>query len=354
MRTYERNGKFGYDIPASESPTGHRVRKLTRAESETEALKLGALALLQLGEEAKATSGEVRRVYTWGEAVIRFAKEKQAAGKVTLKDDLDRFRWLERRVQGVQSYPLTDITRYFINVNVREPLRDLGRSKKTINMYLATFQQVLTLAARDWEDEHGYTWMDHAPTFKKEKLSKKERKRIRYLSKQEALRLIKEVPAHTKPIVRMALATGLRMSNILGMEWEWIDLSRRMLIVPEHVTKTGEPITVPLNSDALEILRSQRFKHPEYVFTYQNRRMKRVNGHAWKKALKRAQIENFRFHDLRHTFASWHIQSGTPIHILQELGGWEDPSMVKKYAHLSADHLQPYAENSGFAQAKCG
>ena len=354
MRTYERNGKFGYDIPATESPTGGRIQKLTGAESEAEALRIGAEALYKLGEEAKVASGEVRRIYTWGEAIIRYIKEKKVAGKVTLSDDIDRFRWLERRVPGVRDYPLTDITRYFINVHVREPLRELGRTKKTINTYIGTFQHVLTLAARDWEDEHGYTWLDIAPTFKKEKLSKKERKRIRYLTRPEAQRLIAEVPAHTKPIVRMALATGLRMSNILGMEWEWVDLSRQMAIIPEDVTKAGRPISVPFNDDSLAVIREQRFKHDKYVFPYQGRRLKRVNGHAWKKALKRAGITNFKFHDLRHTWASWHIQSGTSLEVLQELGSWEDTAMVRRYAHLSVEHLRQYAGNSGFAQANYG
>ncbi|UUZ52719.1 tyrosine-type recombinase/integrase [Massilia sp. H-1] len=55
--------------------------------------------------------------------------------------------------------------------------------------------------------------------------------------------------------------------------------------------------------------------------------------------MKRASIENFRWHDLRHTWASWHVQNGTPLHVLQELGGWESEAMVRRYAHLSASHL---------------
>jgi integrase len=61
-------------------------------------------------------------------------------------------------------------------------------------------------------------------------------------------------------------------------------------------------------------------------------------------ALKRAGIEDFRWHDLRHTWASWHVQAGTPSHALQELGGWEYAEMVRKYAHLSSDHLAEYAD----------
>jgi integrase len=60
--------------------------------------------------------------------------------------------------------------------------------------------------------------------------------------------------------------------------------------------------------------------------------------------VKRAGIEDFRWHDLRHTWASWHVQSGTPLHALQELGGWESSEMVRRYAHFSADHLAPYAD----------
>lgn len=71
-----------------------------------------------------------------------------------------------------------------------------------------------------------------------------------------------------------------------------------------------------------------------------------ANGKAWRKALIRAGIENFRWHDLRHTWASWHIQNGTPLHVLRELGGWADLSMALRYAHLSSSHLEEYAGNS--------
>ena len=75
--------------------------------------------------------------------------------------------------------------------------------------------------------------------------------------------------------------------------------------------------------------------------------MEQVSTKAWYKALKRAGIDDFRWHDLRHTWASWHIQNGTPLHALQELGGWETASMVRRYAHLAADHLAAYASNIG-------
>jgi len=69
-----------------------------------------------------------------------------------------------------------------------------------------------------------------------------------------------------------------------------------------------------------------------------------VNTKAWKNALKRSGIENFRWHDLRHTWASWHVQDGTPLNVLQELGGGESIEMVRRYAHLNADHLSKYVD----------
>jgi len=87
-------------------------------------------------------------------------------------------------------------------------------------------------------------------------------------------------------------------------------------------------------------------KHTSQVFTYEGEPVGRANNHAWRKALKRAGIVDFRWHDLRHTWASWHIKNGTPLHILKELGGRADLTMVLRYAHLSSDHLQEYAENT--------
>jgi integrase len=82
------------------------------------------------------------------------------------------------------------------------------------------------------------------------------------------------------------------------------------------------------------------------VFTYEGQPIKQVSTRAWYLALKRAGIEDFRWHDLRHTWASWHVQSGTPLFALQELGGWETEKMVRRYAHLAADHLALHAANT--------
>jgi len=80
-------------------------------------------------------------------------------------------------------------------------------------------------------------------------------------------------------------------------------------------------------------------KHPTNVFAYLGISLKVANIRAWGLALKRAGITDFRWHDLRHTWATWQRQAGTPTHELQRLGGWRTGAMVERYAHLAPDHL---------------
>ena len=101
---------------------------------------------------------------------------------------------------------------------------------------------------------------------------------------------------------------------------------------------------MPLNSVAIGVVQRQIGKHETRVFTFRGEPIKQANTRTWHKALKRVGIENFRWHDLRHTWASWHAQAGTPLHILQELGGWESAEMVRRYAHLTSDHLIPFVD----------
>ena len=123
-------------------------------------------------------------------------------------------------------------------------------------------------------------------------------------------------------------------------------MQRRCAWIHADQAKSKKGIAVPLNSDAITVILEQVGKHNTHVFTYKGNPVTRANNHAWEKALKRAGISDFRWHDLRHTWASWHVQNGTPLHVLKELGGWADLSMVLRYAHLSSKHLEEYAGNS--------
>lgn len=186
--------------------------------------------------------------------------------------------------------------------------------------------------------------------------------RQRFLSKDEWRRLEKELPDHLKAMAQFALATGLRQANVLGLKWAQVDINRAVAWVDSSESKSGKPISVPLSNYAVALLEAQLGKHETHVFTYEGKPVRSVKT-AWNKALIRAKIDlvksgkkdnqgrdiytsSFRWHDLRHTWASWHVMNGTPLAVLKELGGWHDISMVMKYAHLAPDHLVQYAGNA--------
>ena len=121
-------------------------------------------------------------------------------------------------------------------------------------------------------------------------------------------------------------------------------MSRSVAKSKRDQAKARKAIAVPLSGAAVIVIREQQGKHPTHVFSFRGKPVNQVNTKAWKAALTRAGIADFRWHDLRHTWASWHVQAGTPLHVLQELGGWECVEMVRKYAHLSSEHLTQYVD----------
>ncbi len=145
-------------------------------------------------------------------------------------------------------------------------------------------------------------------------------------------------------MTEFSLVTGLRQSNVTQLKWSEIDMTRAHAWVHPDKAKAKKAIAVPLNVDAMKILQQQKGTHPEYVFAYQGKPITQCTTKAWYKALVKAKIENFRWHDLRHTWASWHVQNGTTLQELQQLGAWESYEMVLRYAHLSSDHLKRAAE----------
>ena len=181
--------------------------------------------------------------------------------------------------------------------------------------------------------------------------------RTRWLSLEEWQRLERELPCHLRQMARFALATGLRENNVIGLEWSAIDLRRRVAWIHPDQTKSGKPIGVPLSDAALRVLEAQAELNKQFVFVYNDHPVTKTSTKSWKAALVRAGIDvfldaegqetsSFRWHDLRHTWASWHVMNGTPLEVLQKLGGWHTLAMVLRYAHLAPEHLARYADNA--------
>jgi integrase len=136
--------------------------------------------------------------------------------------------------------------------------------------------------------------------------------------------------------------TCRRAGEILGLEWSRVDLDRKVAWLDHGTTKSGDGRGIPLNADAVAALESTWGQHPRWCFTFSGQRIQQSST-AWGKAKRRAGIEDFRFHDLRHTWASWHVQSGTSLPELMELGGWKSYEMVLRYTHLAPENLSSVA-----------
>lgn len=269
----------------------------------------------------------VRR--TWDQAAERWLQDTEH--KADHAKDAAKLRYLSTYLNG---HYLDDITRDLIDEIARRKRQAVKPA--TVNRYLALIRAILRMARDEWE------WIDRIPRIR---LLPEPRRRVRWLTPQQALALLATLPPHLAAMAAFTLATGLRQSNVSYLRWDQIDLTRGMAWIHADQSKSRRAIAVPLNNDALAVLRSQRGQHQEWVFPYQGKPVERTSTKAWKAALKRAGIEDFRWHDLRHTWASWHAQNGTSLQELMELGGWSTMEMVLRYAHLSGDHLKPISRN---------
>jgi len=272
--------------------------------------------------------------YTFAEAVDRW--HQQASGRD--KDrDRERLTWFS---QYLDATPLDAITPAIIEK--LRAVRAVETSQSTANRYMALLRMILRKASREWD------WIDRAPTVPMYRL---ERAEPRYLTAAQFRRLLRELPKHLAALAEFSVETGLRMRNATGLTWSQVNLTRRLLVVPAVRAKAGETIAIPLSARALAILKAQR-GHATHVFTFRGRPIDDAHGAAFKAAARRAGVPWLRWHDLRHTWASWHVQAGTPLHVLQELGGWKSLAMVQRYGHLSTEHLRAFAEHrQGTARA---
>jgi len=324
MSIYKRKETWWIQFTA---PDGRRVQQTAGTQIKQEAQ--------ELHDRLKAEAWRVKNLgdtprHTWQEAVIRWLNEQ--SHKKSIETDRVRLRWLDKHLHNSW---LDEITKPKIDA-IKSAKKNEGVSNATVNRTLALLRSLLNRAKQDWE------WLDSTPNVR---LFPENATRVRWLSHEESDRLIDELPEHLKAMARFTLSTGLRESNVTGLQWSQLDMHRRCAWIHADQAKGKKAIAVPLNEDALTVIRQQIGKHDIHVFTYEGNPVTRANNHAWRKALVRAGVKDFCWHDLRHTWASWHVQNGTPLHVLKELGGWSDLTMVLRYAHLSSKHLEEYAGN---------
>jgi integrase len=323
MSLRKRGGIWWIDIRA---PNGERIRRTTETANKALAQEFHDRVKSELWRVSKLSD---KPQHLWNDAAVRWLREQ--SHKATAGEDVTKLRWLHAHLGGK---PLAVINRALVD-SITEAKLAQGVSNATTNRTLELLRAILRKCVDEWE------WLERAP---KIRMLKEPVRRIRFLRHEEAQRLIAVLPEQLAVMASFTLSTGLRAANVTGLQWTQVDLIRRVAWIHPDQAKARRAISVPLNTDAVLLLRQRQGTHPRYVFSYHGKRITQVSTKAWYAGLEKVGIEDFRWHDLRHTWASWHVQAGTPLFALQEMGGWSSAEMVRRYAHLAADHLAPYAE----------
>lgn len=306
---------------------GRRVRQSTGTADRRQAEEYETALRNRLWRESKL--GESH--HTFKEAVEKYLAESTKGTKAW---DESRLRWFLKN-EALANLPVREFTRGILDAARTTLSAELAPA--TVNHYLGAVRAVLRRAATAWG------WLEQAPKVEMQPATLKDPV---WLTRPQFNRLVKSLPRHSADLARFAVATGLRRSNITGLTWDRVDLARKTIHIPGSQAKAGKGIAVALNADAVEVLKRWRGKDDRFVFVFRGAPVYQVTTRAWREACKKAGIPGFRFHDLRHTWASWHVQAGTPLIALQELGGWASYEMVRRYAHLSPGHLRQYANAS--------
>jgi len=337
MSIYKRGRVYWVHLTVAGGPT---IRESANTRDKTAAQEYHDRRLAELWRTRKL--GERPRV-AFADAAADWL-EGHASGKKTFEGDKVR---LATMLPHLPTW-LDELTTARMT-EVRNKLRaDRALTASTCNKYLSILSGIWRYA---YEQERVEA-VPYIPTLKGRK--ERTRRRFQALTLEQAARLLAELPDHLAAMARFSLATGLRDANVRGLRWENVDLARRLVLVHGDEAKAGDDIVVPLSDDAVEVLQSQLGKHATHVFTFavfdkqgkQLRRQpigKRSNNTAWRKARARAGLPTLRWHDLRHTWATWHAQGGTPGLTLQALGGWRDGRMVRHYTHLAGHDLLSHA-----------
>ena len=218
-----------------------------------------------------------------------------------------------------------------------------GVKPATINRELALMKHAFNLAIKEWE------WAKQNPV-SRVSFEQEDNKRDRWLSQEEEDRLLSACPVWVREIVLVALNTGMRMGEILSLNWDTIDLFRRTVTILH--SKNGDKRTIPLNGNMFVLLKEKlkgRELSSELIFPSQAGTMRDGNGlrRAFRKALKTAKIHDFHFHDLRHTFATRLVQAGVDLYKVQKLLGHRSPVMTQRYAHHCSGKLERWRECVG-------
>lgn len=318
-------------------------------ERLTDAKKWAASTESAIKEGRHFKTSEAKR-HTMNELIDRYIRDVLPTKPKNVRIQTRQLEWWRAQMG---SYALADVSPALI-AESRDRLatgittRGEQRNPATVVRYMAALSVCFTHAVKEWG------WLDDSP-MRKVKKPTESRGRVRFLSDDERARLLKACKessnAYLYPAVVLALATGMRSGEIMGLTWDVVDLNRGRAIL--HETKNGERRAVAITGHALDVVKEMSkvrridtsLLFPSKEITPQ-KPQKPIDLRApWLAALKKADIQDFKFHDLRHSAASYLAMNGASLAEIAEVLGHKTLQMVKRYAHLSEGHTARVVES---------
>jgi len=261
------------------------------------------------------------KFHDFGKEYLQWSKASKKAS--TYKRETSFMRQLEKEFEGKT---IREITTWQIEkwkVKRKEELKPAS-----VNREMGLLKNMFTKAV-EWGK------LNENPSRKVKRL-KGEIKRVRFLMSGEIHTLLSHCPDHLKPIVTVALHTGMRKGELLGLKWDQVNFKQGIITLTE--TKNDERRDIPMDETVKKLLRGLRTEdNVAYVFLRDGQPLKFIDG-SFRTAVENSKIEDFHFHDLRHTFASNLVMAGVDIMTVKELMGHKDLTMTLRYSHLAANH----------------
>jgi len=261
----------------------------------------------------------------------------------------DYLKWSERqRVHKTKKYWIPQLMEAFGNLNVSDlnpkiieqwQGERLKKNKPSTVNRLTTCLKHMVNKGVEW----GMTSEETLKSVRKVKQLKGENKRLRYLTIEELQRLLDCCRQHLKSIILVAVHTGMRKGEILNLKWDQVDLRNNFILLDK--TKNGERREIPINGTLTELFASMpRSLESEYVFVDKEGKPYGNIKRSFSTALRMAEIRDFHFHDLRHTFASHSVMTGVDLTSVKELLGHKSLTMALRYSHLAPGHKRKAVE----------
>ena len=308
-----------------------RISESTGTSDLTEAERYLAFRTEQI-RQAEIYGVRPKRIFR--DAAIRYLNE---ATKTTLSEDARQLKYLDPYIGHL---PLEGVHMGVLHPFI-EKRKAEGRSNRTVNAALQTVRHVLNLAAAEWLDEHGLTWLAHAPKIRL--LRETDKKPPCPISWEEQTRLFNELPEHLRKMALFAVNTGCRAREICGLRWDWEieipEMDTSVFLIPAYRVKNRQERLVVLNRIARAVIQEMRGRNDEFVFTYKGKPVKTMYGGAWRHARERAGLPDVRVHDLKHTFGMRLRSAGVSFEDRQDLLGHKSTRITTHYSQSQLENL---------------